>query len=127
MLVLSSNKVHVLDTRVALNVQSSTMNLRGHCSWCVSCSSAVGLGPAGSGRLSSARSLSVSAVYVLCLAMGKEETATWTALQHTAALLEQRHAGITQLVLLLRATRDTASALRMCPHETQPLCQRLCN
>lgn len=47
-----------------------------------------------------ASSLSVSAVDVLRLAMGREETAVCTALQHTAALLEQRFAGQTGLVLL---------------------------
>lgn len=67
------------------------------------------------GREGTARRGQVSAVDVLCLAMGREETAVWTALQHTAALLEQRSAGQTGLVLLPCADHsckgsDTASA-----------------
>lgn len=58
----------------------------------------------------------VSAVDVLCLAMGREETAVWTALQHTAALLEQRSAGQTGLLLLCAEGQgpDTSAAPSEC-------------
>lgn len=59
------------------------LSLQGRCGSCV----CRGLQQEGLGR---ARALPVSAVDVLRLAMGREETAVWTALQHTAALLEQR-------------------------------------
>lgn len=87
----------------------SLQGKRGHFSRCLSCCSCVCTDRRREGRLSRARSLSVSAVDVLRLAIGREETAVWTALQHTAALLEQRFAGQTGLVLLLCADRSSGT------------------